>query len=523
MRLVIAAVVLLVAGLSVAAPRHSSAASTLNRPEDPVVITGADAPSLQGVSPSTIVAFRYLGGWQQIPVQVDERFTQTLQNVYNNVAGLPSNTNIPVLVYADASTFTGADPNPSVDADDEIALMAKDAGDASPTSILPAHVVYGSGVQLTITDPLQPGATGYVYLFKQDGTLDPAAGQAYVSYNFNLLSGNYKATYNLHGTMGTTGNPENSTVTTAYYARHFLDRWADDELHVTTGGSSGADILDRHKALFAPGVCGRSEDTFDLGTPTFQGEGAFVTNRVGPIRAIRSYIGANSGPNTQREHVFYAQREDVRTFLRVHAIPSVMDFFDYSPAASAMTYYNNLNTGGVTIDGAPETPAAGPITWEMATGAQGSLVLSGSTSTNVPGFSYTSYYLDDSTPPVTQCTGDAFAYGSSGVYVNMSIPSTDPGIGGTNYLNTVRTIYYEAPGLTVGDAQTYNSRANTPLSVAATTWPAGVGGRAALVDQGSLPASSSRAWSALAGLAAMAAALALAAAGIAAGRRRSHG
>ena len=59
------------------------------------------------------------------------------------------------------------------------------------------------------------------------------------------------------------------------------------------------------------------------------------------MRAIRSYIGANSGPLTQRDHIFYARREDIRTFLRVHAIPGVLDFFDYSSAAIGMTYRNN--------------------------------------------------------------------------------------------------------------------------------------------------------------------------------------
>ncbi len=491
MRLVIVAVVLLGAGLSVPSARPAVAASALNRPEDPVVLTGADVPALQGVSPSTIVAFRYSAGWQQIPVQVDQRFTQTLQNVYNNIAGLPSNTNIPVEVYADPNTFTGADPNPNVDADDEIAFMAKDAGDASPTYATPAHTALGSGVQLTITDPLQPGSIGYVYLFRQDGTLDPGAGQSYVSYSFNLLSGDYKTTYDVRGAVSTDpnpGNPENSTVTTPYYSQHFQDRWADDQIHITAGASTGVDILDRHKALFAPGNCVRSEDTFDLGTPTFQGEGAFVTNRVGPVRAIRSYIGANSGPNTQREHIFYAQREDIRTYLRVHSIPGIMDFFDYSPAASGMTYYNDLNTAGVTIDGVPDSPALGQIHWEMVTGAQGSLVMAGSISTNISPFSYTSYYLDSTTPPVTQCTGDAYAYGSSGVYVNMSIPSTDPGISGTAYLNSVRTMYYEPPGLTVTDAQNFDARANTPLSVAVASWsPSAVGGHAAQVDPGTLP------------------------------------
>jgi hypothetical protein len=516
MRFAVAVLVLLAVGVPAAAPRRAAAASTLSRPEDPVVITGADVPSLQGVPPSTIVAFRYLGGWQQVPVQVDERFMQTLQDVYNNVAGLPSNTNISVLVYGDPNTFTGADPNPNVDADDEIALMAKDAGDLAPGGPPPTHAVSGSGVQLTITDPLQPGAIGYLYLFEQDGALDPAAGQSYVSYNFNLLSGDYKATYKLVGTLNTDpapGNPENSLVSTPYYSHHFSDRWNSDGLNVTAGLSTGVDILDRHKELFLPGYCGRSEDTFDLGSSTFRGEGAFIVNKVGPIRAIRSYVGANSGPNTQREHIFYAQREDVRTFLRVHAIPSVIDFFDYSSAASGMTYYNDLNTGGLTVDGSPDSATLGAITWEMVTGTQGSLVHAASIATDIPGFSYTSYYLDDTTPPDVQCTGDNYAYGSSGVYVNMAIPNTDPGIGGTNHLNTVRTTYYEPPGLTVADAQNLSARASTPLSVSAAAWaPVAVGGRAAQVDPRTLPGGSSRAPIAVTGIVAAALALGTAAA-----------
>ena len=59
----------------------------------------------------------------------------------------------------------------------------------------------------------------------------------------------------------------------------------------------------------------RSEDTFN------DAEGAFIANKSGPVRAIRSYIGANSGPLTVRQHVFYERREDITTYLRVHAIP----------------------------------------------------------------------------------------------------------------------------------------------------------------------------------------------------------
>ena len=93
-----------------------------------------------------------------------------------------------------------------------------------------------------------------------------------------------------------------------------------------------------------------------------------MINKSGPIRAIRTYVGANSGPYTERQNVFYDRREDITTFLRVHPIPGVMDFFDYSPAASGMTYRNDFNQAGIRINGMPDSPNAGAPTWEQVTG-----------------------------------------------------------------------------------------------------------------------------------------------------------
>jgi hypothetical protein len=442
------------------------AASTLDRPADPVVLTGADVPWFTGVGPGGLVAFRYDGGWQQIPVQVDERAVKDFADIYSydDPWGLPSVRGITELVYTDSETFTGPDPDVTLDDDDEIAFMAKDAGGLAPTSASePVGVIPGSGIELTISDPLNPAQVGYVYLFLSDGSLSPDAGQQYVTYNFNLLSGPYLTTYNTH--YGP--NPEDSVVTTSYYSHHFSDRWISDELQITVGGASGVDILDRHKNLFAPGLCVRSEDTFS------NGEGAFIVNKNGPVRALRSYLGANSGPLTQREHAFYERRQDIRTFLRVHEIQSVMDFFDYSPAATGMTYYNDLNTSGVIIDGNPDSVALGAIQWELVSGAQGSLVIDASVSTDIAGLSSTSYYLDDSSPGVTQCTGDEFAYGSSGLYIDQSISCTDPRLGCTQYLRGTRIIYYEAPALTVGEAEALSGEANAPLTYMASPWSDG--------------------------------------------------
>ena len=49
-----------------------ASASTLlpDREADPVVLTGADTPRLAGIAPGDVVAFRWNGAWDQVPVQL---------------------------------------------------------------------------------------------------------------------------------------------------------------------------------------------------------------------------------------------------------------------------------------------------------------------------------------------------------------------------------------------------------------------------------------------------------------------
>jgi hypothetical protein len=308
-----------------------------------------------------------------------------------------------------------------------------------------------------VRDPLAPGRLGHLYLFRSRGGRDPSAGRRYVDYDFHLLSGDYKQTYDLDSGP----NPESSTVDSPYYSQHFSDRWIDDQLRLHAGHATGVDILDRHKNLFAPGNCVRSEDTFSAG------EGAFVTNKGGPVRAIRAYLGANSGPYTERRHIFYDRREDITTFLRVHQIPGVMDFFDYSPAAAGMTYRNTLNPAGVRIDGIPDSPVAGQFTWEQVSGRQGGLSIVNSFAADTP-LTVSSYYLDDSSPgggAETQCTGDGAAYGASGLRVTSSIPNTDPRLGPAAQVTGARHLYFGPPAIGSGAAATHAQRIAAPLRV----------------------------------------------------------
>ncbi len=112
--------------------------------------------------------------------------------------------------------------------------------------------------------------------------------------------------------------------------------------------------------------------------------------------------------------------------LRVHSIPGILDFYDYSPAASGMTYSNNHNPAGMPIDGASDQPVVSPLEWELVSGSQGSLVSVFTTTSDIENLAPTSYYLDSTSPSTTQCTGDAFAFGASGAWVNQGIPCTDP-------------------------------------------------------------------------------------------------
>ena len=436
--------------------------STLDRAVDPVVVTGAQVSALAGAPPNRIVGFKASSaGWTQIPVQVDERLDTTVQAAYNLPAGqFGSSTNIPVNLYADPNTFVGADPNATLDADDEIAFMARDAGGDAGNRAAPPGTT-GGGVELRLDDPQDAAATGYVYLFRSDGSLDPGAGQHYVGYDFHLTSGDYRTTYKRAGGP----NPETSTITGRTYTARFSDRWLLDSLTLTLGSKPGVDLIDRVKYKF-PGTCVRTEDTFD------SGEGAFIVNKVGPVRGLRSYVGANSGPNTQATHAFYDMAIDTTIDLRVHAIPGVGSHLDLSRDAIGMTYRNPQVPNGLTVDGVPDTLPAGAPSWWTITGPQGGLGVTATVDTNL-GLTPQTVFDDDETPTAQQCTGDAQAIGEAGAVFDQPIACTDPGAGAscTGRLRSRTRIVATPAALAPAGVQRIAQQGLAPLTVTVAAFP----------------------------------------------------
>ncbi len=472
----IAAAAVTVAALPAAA---GAATGVPDRESDPVVLTGADVPALLGIAPGSLVAFAWDDGWEQVPVQVDER---ALVN-YAVVRQFHQTRPFEHEAYTDPGTFAGADPDPSLDGGDEIAMMARDAGADAGAEPAPPGAAAGSRVAVAVDDPLDAAATRFIYLFRTDSGLDPAAGRSYVDYDFSLDSGDYKTTYSFSGVPGGDGgnptegpaNTEDSTVTTPVYTQHLLSRWIADGLQISAGGASGADILDGDKAQVSRG-CGRSELTFS------RGGGGFIVNKSGPVRAIRSYIGANSGTFTQRDDIFYERRQDTFTYLRVHAgISQVSQYLDYSPAATGMTYTNSsVYPASATIDGVPDAAIPVPsgnalqtpeAEWEQANGPQGSLSVITRVEQNVPGFTPGYFYRDEGAgPDFEQCGGyaDALSYGSSGSEFKSGGANTDPTLGEHYDLTAQRTIYYGAPFADVAagaaDAARRSEQVDNPLA-----------------------------------------------------------
>jgi hypothetical protein len=425
--------------------------STLRRTDAPQVLTGAQLPGLLGVPPSSVVAFAHVRvdgkpEWRQIPVQIDERKVvgfgsmpadNTTAGTTGTVYGSGSATRT-ALQYADPNTFVGADSDPSFDLDDELVFMVADAGGVRDAgSPDPVGVVPGSGSRVDLTDPIDAGKQGSVYLFRSSGGLTPAAGRDYVDYDFVLTSGDYKSTYRRRSGP----NPETSRVTTRAYTIEYPDRWFETSWRLNAATSTGVDILDGHKNQFQIDTCARSNATFAAE------EGAFVANIDGPVRGIRSYVGANSGPLTQRTHLMYRDQEVVVTDLRVHEISGIMDYLDFSAAAAGMTYQSSTVPGGVTIDGAADPVPATPATWEAVSGPQGFVLtkveyVSSIDLTDGLGTELVWFRRDQAAPPEAQCWGDGSLLGAAGPSVVGIIANTDPRLGAAETLKGVRTLWF---------------------------------------------------------------------------------
>ncbi|MEM9887850.1 MAG: 3-coathanger stack domain-containing protein [Bacteroidota bacterium] len=464
---------------------------------DPVVLEGSSVSCMLGIAPTSVVAFKYENAsWQQIPMQIDERVLLDIKTPYGpgNDCLYKSIENVAwdVLFYADPNTFTGADTNVTFDVDDELAFMAKDVGELAPNTTCPGGVFTNSKCQVVVSDPLDNNSIlGYIYLFEQDGSLSQDAGVDYVDYAYDDFNGDYFNNYTVCINATIPGiNPEDSRVTTNRYSQHFSQRWVKDEIKITAGNASGIDILDQHQYFINLNACNRNEDTFS------DGKGPIIANKDGPVRGIRSVMGANSGSFTQLDIIFTECRVENEMFYRLHPANGFYEALDLNIDAIGMTFYNNQTVDGngalipIAIDGNKDNNVVKeePNEWELIIGAPGAIACTYTYETDVilgtedefdmglvEGF-VAAYQRDWGMSESRKCTGDSMSYNASG-FCFRSIVCTDDRYdwanspsclpANVNYFSQVRYNYFLSPQTTTSEAAKYASFAKNPLTAMA--------------------------------------------------------
>lgn len=481
----------IIVGISACNSRYGA---SLDRPDDPVVMTGAQLPKLLGGAPHHVVGFSWDGSaWHQIPVQVDERDLVSPGQIYHVPASdYPTlhgtTTPYKVLVYTppttlttgytSSPTYTPADSDPTLDANDEVSFLAYDTGQkAGAGAGTPAGVDASTRQLVTAADPLTGGSAGYVYLFHSDTLTGGSAGSSGVAYTFSLDSGSYLDTYKMgpdslapNGNWGY--NPEHSTVVTDSYSQSLTDRWENTGLAIIRVGADGSDLLDRSRYFVTGLGCQRTENTFDGGD---QGKGAFIVNIGGPVRAIRSSMGANSFLFTVVTDTFYPSREDTTINLVGHAgMPGFASADDLTTGLTGMTYTDSANTA-IPIDGVldnvtPYTATTGPgstiASWQLIQGSAGSLVTIRTLDTDISGLTVRTVYSDRSL--AYPCTGDTSDWGVNGLEINASaggVPITDPTLA-SNAATFVshRIRYMESPYFEPAKAPSLLAGAQNPIA-----------------------------------------------------------
>jgi hypothetical protein len=377
-----------------------------------------------GVNVEEIAGFRWdatLKRFVEIPVQVDQMYPYFLANERSDFAfysntdqeltyewdteGWKMNGGVCTKEYLadDPATLVDEskpvpDPVAGLDDDDEIAFMASDAGPQADANA-PGPLGTSAGLnrqEITITDPLNPAAVSYVYLFLRPGGSAFDATNGYVHYQRDanadewidrntfldsdpeiLGSSNTGYGPNLHGSV-CTDDPKTAqvetlrqtndrfardgvTVTTEAYRWRATGRWMVREMHIAKPnqpGVYGPDLIDRWKGR----AFQQSPDStisvvgFEDEQVNWEANSSLLGELTGPVRAIRETWGADSGTNVTKTESFYRDSISYRFHVRVHPIPpdGLYTSWDYNYGV-ATKYWNqhnqNIKPEGYDING----------------------------------------------------------------------------------------------------------------------------------------------------------------------------
>jgi hypothetical protein len=459
--------VALVGGLLQDRPLWAGDASQEFRPSYPVIVTGKDVAVLLSAAPDRIVGFAWRDGqWVQVPVQVDQKVLAPKGQAGGNPAVPLKSRWKSHYLFADPKNAAG--PGGATLGDhDEIATLYEDFG--SPVdagTVDPAGVVAKTRVHLLATLAGQPPRS--LYLFESKGTLKPDAGRPPVDYHFHSLIApedrkrweeitpeisSYRFIPHRNENKTKFDLPplpsEDSAARGENYQVRFDARNRLCELKILGAGASGENILEHDKFYYGSDMRQQAY-LVSIGN-------RILADIAGPVRAIRVRQLEWSASLGYDEWVFYPRMVEAARHWIIHSGPALWFGLNLSENAVGMTYYDNLNEQGVTIDGQPDKVQTGELHWQLITGKPGTLLIQHVLDTNIPDLPRSSRYFDVkdgfyfTKNRVFPDTG-AFAYGASGPLYGP-YPQTVPKEEAGNYLVIRRRFLFGPPGVPLTEAK----------------------------------------------------------------------
>jgi hypothetical protein len=357
-----------------------------SRSEDPVVVSGSLLPTLLGRTITQIFVFRYdagTNGFVPIPYQIDQRIDYLVN------PGSP--TPVHELIY---DVFHQDDGK--LDADDEIAFLDADAGDAATANAQWPPGVDPDRFEIRIADP-RPGGPypdRFVYIFTGTGLVQSTT--SYVNWNTSPIS----------------------PISSARFGLGFVDRWLMTGYQVFPPCGTGEQLVDRIKGR--AGISPTQAESEEI----WNSVSFYLGGLIGPVRAIRYVRGAASGVNTMMHDIVYRGFWERTVNLRVHALSGIWFYVDLLPKPGT-TFYSSTVRSGVPVDGVNDSSVGTTIpAWSIMNGPGGGVAILYTVPPSPFVGSELFYYRDDASyddqpanePDYTD--KDDSAYGDHGIHLD---------------------------------------------------------------------------------------------------------
>lgn len=400
------------------------AAANLSRNYDPVTIAGGQLPAFQNVPINQLYVYVYKNSaWKQIPFQIDERTDE------NGYWGIKNNT---------------------LDAVDEICLMAADMGDSvadylwinnNESLLYPRYQVKAQD------NSKNPSGKAWAYVYRSTTLSKDPSVQDYMSY-VPALASSYNDT--IKGQSYVFGNNSSSIP-------DFLS------IKAAVGGS-GQDILDRWKLRYSGHLMGSPAYPFN-GTENSL-NAMWIKYSKGPVRVIRSIrfdLSFSFVPDSVVFVSYYypysAQiNTSTKSLLAVNGMEELRQSMDLNSNIIGAAFHSN-NNPNIAVDGYSDVInknlSVPGTNWFLTRGSHGTIA----TIANVPvaGDIQQLFYKDSSAVDAGD-TGDQRSYGDSGIRITSTT-----GIVGTFGITT--TGYYLGPNHTAALGDSLANQANNPLVI----------------------------------------------------------